>query len=807
MKSILLIGAPGAGKGTQAQRLVEKYPEQFHPVNCGEIVRNFLKSPDHPVTIEYQDVIARGELLPDEVILSILKEHIFALEKSFRAKGQHKTLLIDGYPRTIPQYKDFIRQFGKPSGAVVLECDKQVLKERILTRNQFRSDDHEAALIRRFDDFEKDTVPLIEKIKEEKNTFCLLTTKAITETFPLFEQSVHEIMHSFSEVPWYTALQTMYQSGGNITDFTQSIRQKTGAHNFLVYLPFMSPVCFIEDKSTMIKVLNAPTALGDVYQQFSRAAGLTFDFTSLNASGENSIQWRCLHKAVFQVLQNKNETIQQLIVKHISMLLNTQHFQLDKNLDRFFDHFWCEFLTGNAEQVSAYHDLRMAVQKFMKRCFYENQWKSLDITGLSSVLYALPYYRELNELKLKMKKMIADSNHGLIDQLRSQLDQYNQSLNAGLGDEDLGKMLEDAVFNLLFIPDFLNGTIYQTLVYGLKNKVDFADPAACDQAYQAGLNQAYLFPYRSRTLCEPVTLPNGMILPKGTTAILQLKEAGLYHSCGPRMCPGINVVQSFKASFFKALALVELSLENVGGCAENLPFSGDENRPVDVNHYLLSWSLKRDALDKMLRSHPYQGLAFFDVLEAYEKPLLRKLVTSYITQRIEAILLENQLESSEVVIAAPEMRGIPLAAILADKLNVPLVSIRKAGGYKMERSDLVVQSYEKGYGQTDTLELPKTKQDVMQAKKIILIDDGIASGQSILACKKLVQSLGGNVVHIISMINHQYAQRAKAFDQHHAITTFFDCNPQHTNVIPIRKESSHHRHEEPAIENVAAFGR
>src|SRR5712692_4494757 len=90
---LILLGPPGSGKGTQAQRLVQRYG--IIQLSTGEMLRAAVAA-QTPVGLKAKDIMASGALVPDEIVVGIISDRI---EQPDCAKG----FILDGFPRTLPQ--------------------------------------------------------------------------------------------------------------------------------------------------------------------------------------------------------------------------------------------------------------------------------------------------------------------------------------------------------------------------------------------------------------------------------------------------------------------------------------------------------------------------------------------------------------------------------------------------------------------------------------------------------------------------------------------------------------------------------
>ena len=159
---LLIMGPPGAGKGTQAGRIGAHF--DVPAISTGDMFRA-MRTLDTPLAKQVQEIMASGAYVPDDVTNRVVAERLLADDC---AKG----FLLDGYPRTVQQveYLDAsLDEGGRQLDAVIsLQADSDEVVRRLLKRGETsgRDDDNEATIRARQDTYTAETAPLLDVYRE-----------------------------------------------------------------------------------------------------------------------------------------------------------------------------------------------------------------------------------------------------------------------------------------------------------------------------------------------------------------------------------------------------------------------------------------------------------------------------------------------------------------------------------------------------------------------------------------------------------------------------------------------------------------
>jgi adenylate kinase len=189
--NIILFGPPGAGKGTQAQSIVEKH--NYFQLSTGNLLRDEVKLKTS-LGVEIESLISQGKFVPNEVVNTLLRQSITNLK--FRDR-----IIFDGYPRNVEQAKNLeliLKEFNQTIGHIIfLNVSKEIIEKRIMgrvtcekcyiTMNEFfnkeqielhpcgkeflkkRKDDNVDIVIARYDTYMKTTKPVLDFYSKNAN--------------------------------------------------------------------------------------------------------------------------------------------------------------------------------------------------------------------------------------------------------------------------------------------------------------------------------------------------------------------------------------------------------------------------------------------------------------------------------------------------------------------------------------------------------------------------------------------------------------------------------------------------------------
>lgn len=204
--NIILLGAPGSGKGTQAKLLSEKY--NFVHISTGQIFRDNIANKT-PLGILADSFISKGNLVPDDVTIELVKDTLSKIKSGY---------ILDGFPRTVYQAEK-LKEFAHIDRVLLFDVTEEEIKNRLLSRLSckecgeiyskkdytlpkckkcggeliIRGDDNIDAIENRIEVYKKTTYPLVEYYEKENLLSVLQSNTTIEEQFERVERELFKV--------------------------------------------------------------------------------------------------------------------------------------------------------------------------------------------------------------------------------------------------------------------------------------------------------------------------------------------------------------------------------------------------------------------------------------------------------------------------------------------------------------------------------------------------------------------------------------------------------------------------------------
>lgn len=186
MLNVVIFGPPGSGKGTQSERIIEKYG--LTHISTGDILRKEINEGTELGKLA-KSLIDKGQLIPDETIIEILEKKLDSLNNT-------RGVIFDGFPRTVGQaaaLKKMLNRKGEDVNIMLnLEVERDELIHRLLERGKMsgRSDDNLETIEKRIKVYENQTAPVIDFYKKEGTYHPIKGTGEIDAIFNRIAEAI-----------------------------------------------------------------------------------------------------------------------------------------------------------------------------------------------------------------------------------------------------------------------------------------------------------------------------------------------------------------------------------------------------------------------------------------------------------------------------------------------------------------------------------------------------------------------------------------------------------------------------------------
>jgi adenylate kinase len=189
MTNVVIFGAPGSGKGTQSELIIDKY--KFKHFSTGDILRKQIADQTELGKIA-KTFIDEGKLVTDELIIDMLA-------KELESVGEATGVIFDGFPRTYAQaeaLKEMLNKKGMDVSVMLnIQVDEQELINRLLERGKIsgRSDDNLETITKRIKTYNEQTTPVIDFYEKEGTSVDIKGVGAIEEIFASISQAIDAV--------------------------------------------------------------------------------------------------------------------------------------------------------------------------------------------------------------------------------------------------------------------------------------------------------------------------------------------------------------------------------------------------------------------------------------------------------------------------------------------------------------------------------------------------------------------------------------------------------------------------------------
>ena len=183
---VFVIGGPGSGKGTQCAKIKDEF--KYNHMSTGDVLRTVVKEKKAPGWQELEADMKEGKLISSQKLISFVKVGIVA--------SPNKKILLDGFPRNKENLDEWNKQMKDVADVVAVvyfELADEVMKERLLGRNEGRADDNEETIAKRISTFNEETKPVIEAYEKEGKVIKIDASKSVDDVFAEVKQKFTEI--------------------------------------------------------------------------------------------------------------------------------------------------------------------------------------------------------------------------------------------------------------------------------------------------------------------------------------------------------------------------------------------------------------------------------------------------------------------------------------------------------------------------------------------------------------------------------------------------------------------------------------
>lgn len=601
---------------------------------------------------------------------------------------------------------------------------------------------------------------------------------------------------------------------------------------------FIFNVYVIEDGSIQRQVLTSDPVLTSFNRIFNSAHGLK---NTINNFDTTDPLWKILHSSVKEALcklskfnfsistsnpSSKSTTTSESttsvestfsksnsdkVVDLSDLLINKLDEAIHYNLGRevvyteFVNEFslrwFSEFMMGSNpsshDDFCDFCDLRQNILSVLSYTFHTNPFRKVPIIG--SCVSAYRRYRSKDKIN-----NIRERLRSLIPKLQKNTFWYDfyRSLSAKAANHYfvVDEVFIDNAFISVLVYDFLHivlqGILLEKVTRGtasisLYNFMNTSFKGTSSEKIAKGtsidineindiIRQNFLFPFRGRTMTQDVRTKDMGLIRKGDLCLLNLvsEQSNTIFSYGLRSCPGQMIVTPLLRAYVKRINELVCCPTNINGLDHMT--NNKINRSTDTDLPVITSNMrglirdpgiinKKDMIPTFNRDN---STPLRNIWSIYTNNKLMVDIMTY----FRTIQSYDPIHLNFDVIVAPEARALPLAGMISNELgNLPIIVMTKTDKF----GKTISESYKRGHtDEVTTIHLYKSFEESIKGKKILFVDDGLATGGTTLACMNLIKQMGGNVVLIFVIVKHNYCALEKEYERQYSDITYncYDLN-------------------------------
>lgn len=542
--------------------------------------------------------------------------------------------------------------------------------------------------------------------------------------------------------------------------FTKAINQieKLNPENENLFVEIFKKKIWIRCSKNVTKTIlssRANSKLAYINKVFTLSHGHLFSIGNIQSESYDEDKtdpsmWYKVHHGLAKAIDTNR--LDEIMSKYSYILTHKYDSKYNPTevMSEYVMNVWFEFCFGVTENMNKdlqkYTLMRDKLIKTLKKTFYNRKTSYIPYVGeyISQIMYYL-YKTQYDEIDLLLKELLnTSSDNGFIQEFRKQLQQttdYSKAL--------IEQIVLDNTFLSVLVYDFINILACNSIIKFSSIDQNIDRKSMKDE----NIGNSFLFPHRIRVIGADIDVETnsdeGLIsIKEGDIAIVNMLSNKFFFSYGPRSCIGT----SFSTKFYNKLCEIFDQYDIIRTDANDVIKSPNTNIPEIISAHKIELVMKKDTLKNTMDNFPHKGVQKFYRIESItEDVTMFKYIITQMVERIKHVQLVQKKQIDCIVLS--EARGFMFMPV-GYLLSIPIIMARKKDKIAGPVKHI---SYNKNYDNQETIEISTRSSHLLLRKNIVIIDDGLASGETTKALHQLCISMGANVIDVIVAIRHSYS--------------------------------------------------